>query len=855
MVTYRPEAQPCTVMPLGGIGTGNVAIGADGGLRQWQLHNLPNHLGDLPYAFFAVRLCRMEPPLDEVRIVQAAAVASPRPATPMVNDQVIPLWQRDLVERVGGFTEVTMEALYPRAVLEFNEPAWPLGLRLEAVSPFAPGDVAASSVPGVVFACDLVNRGDQPIHGWLGGTLPGAVGADGAVNPDGVRHPGYGGNTMRVRRLRDAAGATRTRLIAENPALTRDDPRAGQMVLAVDAGDVRAFPTWTEPEQFVQFMRTGTIWRTQPGSAADRRDDPAGVTMALPAGGPSAPGRTWCGGLVAPFALGAGEARRITFALSWHFPNRYVNFENFGPPHPEWGASRFWLGNAYATCFADAEAVDDHLARWAEGGSAGRRPVDEWCDLWHRASLPDGFAEHLSAQAVVPRSPTCFVDGQGRLFGFEGGLGASTGMWGGTVGGSCPLNCTHVWNYEHALAYLWPDLERSLRETEWEVMQAPDGSIPHRVVAPTYLPQPRGDFIGGPERPALDGMLGAVLKTYREARAGGGAGLVARYWPGLERLACHIEAQWDPGGTGVLRGIQPCTYDIDLVGVNPYIGGLWLAALRAWEEMAALQGDAARRQWARERFAAGRAAYEAACWNGEYYQQAAEPEAAVAEAGIPFQWGEGCLTDQLIGQWWAHELGLGHILPAAHVRQAAAAIVRHNLRSGFDGFEHASRPFAVGDEAGTVLVTWPRGGRPDVPLRYADEVWTGSEYALAALCLREGLTEPGLAVAGAVWARYDGRRRNPFNEVECGDHYVRSLAGWTLLRAATGIDYNAIDQTMRVSPAPGLGLDAADGAACLPFFEGGAWGWVTLADGTAHVHVVAGELPLRRVLYRPYTSS
>ncbi len=196
-----------------------------------------------------------------------------------------------------------------------------------------------------------------------------------------------------------------------------------------------------------------------------------------------------------------------------------------------------------------------------------------------------------------------------------------------------------------------------------------------------------------------------------------------------------------------------------------FVGGLWPAALRAMQEMTARSGAASESAGYERRFRAASRNYDELLWNGEYYSQQSDGEA--------FDFGDGCLADQLFGQWWAHQLDLGHILPAGHVRAALTSIVDSNVRDGFRGFEHGYRVFADGDDAGLLICTWPHGGRPDVPIRYADEVWTGVEYQVAGHCMFEGLTDQGLRLLRALRARYDGSRRNPYNEIECGDHYSR----------------------------------------------------------------------------------
>jgi non-lysosomal glucosylceramidase len=803
-------------MPLGGIGTGNLAICADGGLRQWQLHNIGNHAGALPGSLFALRVSRWEPPLDELRILQA----SPRDSTgtPLVSDDVVPDWQRDLLSRHPGVARTTFCGTYPIARVHYLDPALPLDVTLEAFNPLVPLDVDASSIPAALFTFRLVNDGDYPLHGTLGATVQNAVGWDGITPIDGVYAPGYGGNTNRLLRREGW-----TSVVLENGSLPDDAPGTGQMVLAADDRQAAALTRWRHAGEFVTFLRSRGLASSAPSVADPQWHAPQSAIGGSPAGS------TWNAGLGVPFLLQPGQHRLIRVALTWYFPNRYVNFQQFGPDRPEWGRSRFWLGNHYATRYADAQDVFERVRRdW----SALREATGAWTGTLACSGLDDGAVTHFAAQLTTVRSPTCFRTADGRFFAFEGVLGASTAMWSGQYGGSCPLNCTHVWNYAQALAAAFPELERSMRETEFEIMQAPAGYLPHRVIAPVYLVQPWGEPIGGPDQAALDGMLGAVLKAYREYRAGAGIDWLSRYWPNLTRLLHHVDRTWNVDASGMLSGIQPSTHDIDLTGHNPFMGTLWLAALRAAEAMALLLGDTDAATAYRATFAQASKSYDGALFTGEYYAQRLLPG-----DNPDYQWGDGCLADQLIGQWWAHQLDLGYLLPAEHVRTALAAVVRHNLRHGFRDFSHPYRVFADGDDAGLLLCTWPHGGRPAAPIRYADEVWTGSEYQVAAHCLREGLHHEGRAVLNAVWARYDGRRRNPFNEIECGDHYARSLAGWSALQALAGFTHDA--------PAGAYTFRRPDTA--LPFLTGSGWGlWSQQGDQLA-MACTGGRVDLHRL--------
>jgi uncharacterized protein (DUF608 family) len=580
-------------------------------------------------------------------------------------------------------------------------------------------------------------------------------------------------------------------------------------VLSTDGVNALTYPQWSTPEQFLTYL----------------------VGRYTPIDGASGPGTTWNGGLAVPFQLDAGESVQLRFLIAWHFPNRFVDFNQFGP-RPEFGHSRFWLGNAYSRRTPDAVATADSFSsRWSELHEL----TTAWGDAFESSTLPGEAGSRLAALVADVRSPTVFQTADGNIMGFEGVLGASTAMWGGRYGGSCPLNCTHVWNYEQTLSRLFPSLERTMRDTEYDVMQAPEGYIPHRLRAPLYVKQLWDVPIGGPEEPALDGMLGSVLKTYREVRQGAGLEWLGRRWPNVVRLLTHIRGKWETDG--VLRGVQPSTHDIDLCGVNSFMGTLWLAALRAAEEMALLLGDDAKEY--RSLFETGSKAYDELLFTGEYYRQILEPDET-----RDFQWGDGCLADQLIGQWWAHQLDLGYLLPEDHVKTALRNVIRHNLRTGFHDFEHPYRVFADGDDAGLLMCTWPHGGRPDVPTRYCDEVWTGSEYQVAAHCLYEGLVDEGMSILQGLWNRYDGTRRNPFNPIECGDHYIRNAAGWSVLEALTGYRYNAVTATITFAPLA-IAREGADWR--LPFVTPTGWGVATHANGTLTLTCKAGHLDVRTV--------
>jgi hypothetical protein len=207
------------------------------------------------------------------------------------------------------------------------------------------------------------------------------------------------------------------------------------------------------------------------------------------------------------------------------------------------------------------------------------------------------------------------------------------------------------------------------------------------------------------------------------------------------------------------------------------------------------EGDCADRWHAA--FVRGSAATDAMLWDecaGYYVQRVDDVNA------YRYQYGLGCLSDQLFGQTLAHVAGLGHVLPEDHVRAAIHAVFEHNFLSDPRSHVNLQRTYRLNDERGLLLCTWPNGGRPNLPFPYSDEVWTGIEYQVATHLAFEGFTEEALVIVQALRARHDGIRRNPWNEVECGHHYARAMASYGLWVAFSGYRYDVPDGWISFDP-------------------------------------------------------
>ncbi|MCC6793262.1 MAG: hypothetical protein IT336_16375, partial [Thermomicrobiales bacterium] len=655
---YRGAGLRAVTMPLGGIGTGSIAIAGDGSLRQWQIHNQANHLGCVPHSFFAIWARGNRPPEEPVvRVLQSPALIDlPGQAPPTANDHVVPPAHRRLLERLPGVMETEFEGRYPIANVTFRDDALPVDVSLEAFNPFIPLRSDDSGIPAILFNVTIGNPTNRVMLVSIVGTLQNAIGWDGIAPIVDDRCDLYGGNANHLVQTGD-----QTIIAMDNAWLPRDDPRAGSMAFAVDSPGATWLTQWNELDGF---------WAdfTGDGQLSNRTDST-----------PSAEGRTWNGALAVPMKLQPGDVRTVRFTLAWHIPNRVINWSQrhyFKFDDPK---SRFYLGNRYTTRFRSATDVALVVARERERLTGQTRLAR---DTLYDTTLPFSLIDAVTAQISIARSPTCFWTESGAFYGFEGCNGISTTHI-EPMHGSCPLNCTHVWNYEMAVARLFPDLERTMRDTEWEIQQHPTGYLPHRVLLPTYLPRPWDREMGGPANPALDGLLGAILKSYREYLACGDDAWLGRHWPRMKLALDHLWSAHDPERTGVIEGEQPNTYDISIYGANTFIGTLYLAALRVMEELAKRQGEPELASACHAVFERGRARLET-LWNGEFYVQEVDFNA------YPVQnWGIGCHTDQLLGQWWAHMLDLGYLYPPARVKGALTAVMKYNYLADFTGFKQA----------------------------------------------------------------------------------------------------------------------------------------------------------------------
>ncbi|HDY87844.1 MAG TPA: hypothetical protein ENH82_06970, partial [bacterium] len=456
-------------------------------------------------------------------------------------------------------------------------------------------------------------------------------------------------------------------------------------------------------------------------------------------------------------------------------------------------------GNYYTTKFMDA--WDVAVKTIPDLPQLEKETVDfvkEICE----STLPQSIKEAALNNVSTLRTQTCFRIPDGHFFGFEGTHDDK---------GCCFGSCTHVWNYETATAFLFPRLARTMRDMELQYSTHESGSIAFRTKLP--LIKACGET---PGRPAADGQMGVIMKLYREWHISGDNRFLKEMWPYAKKALAYawLPGSWDADQDGVMEGVQHNTYDVEFFGPNPMMSVWYLGALWCAEEMAHAMGDGEFAVKCRTLYERGSKWIDDNLFNGEYYIQiikpASDPEQVPKEHlyGIAssdplnpdFQVGTGCLIDQLVGQYMAHIVGIGHLLDPVHVKKAAGSIYQYNFKADLYNHFNNMRTFALNDESAVLICSWPRGGRPKVPFIYFNEVMTGFEYQAAALMMYENMIDEGINVVNAIRSRYDGKKRNPWDEAECGHHYARAMASWSTLLALSGFHFSAVDQSIMFNP-------------------------------------------------------
>ena len=783
--------------PLGGIGTGSIGLGGRGNLQDWEIFNRPEIGNQLDYSFPSLFI--KAPGAEPYSIVLERRLLPP-----------YDLQQEGLgSENVPGlprFAEARFFGSFPISRIEFEDRDCPVNVSLEAFSPFQPNDAEASGIPCAVLSYEIHN--------------PGTAGLE-AVVAWSISNP-VGNSESRRNECRTADGLSG--LLMTDPSLLGDDPMHGSFVLAAllpQDGENEVLTSWKGGSEwqmgpysfwFDNFAKTGHLGVAQEPSIPVGS---VGIRQKIPGGG----------------------KRLFRFLLTWHFPNRTP--ERCGWKAPA-GKEKELLGNFYCTQFRDAWNVAEHVLANLQQLEARTR---DFVSTLKNSTLPGAVKDAATANLSTLVSNTSFRIADGSFHGFEG-CGVKAGLAWGT--------CTHVWNYEVATQFLFPTLARSMRETSFGYSTDAEGHMDFRHKLPLGYEHSRAA--------AADGQMGQIVKLYFDWIFLGDDDWLRQQWPATKRALAFA---WRPGGwderkSGVMDGVQFNTFDVEFYGPNPMCGIWYLAALRAMERMAEAMGDRDLASDCHRMCTEGSRWIDANLFNGEFYIQkirSIPPEkiASGLREGMgtndtihpQFQLGDGCFIDQLIGQHFATIAGLGELLDSNNIRKALESIYRYNYKSTLMHHSSVQRVYALNGEPAVVICDFTKGTRPEVPMPYYAETWTGLEYSVAVLMMAHGMVDQGIELFRNARSRYDGEKANPYDEIEFGRHYARPMASWAAIPALSGFHYDARVGRMELLPKIAVGKFQ-----CF-WSTPGAWGSFVCTRRELTLLPVVGRVKIQELLVGP----
>ncbi len=757
--TFTGPALAMISFPLGGIGAGSIGLGGRGQLRDWEIFNRPD-VGNSPnYAFPAmwVQADGQKP----IAHVLEARIQTPYEGQDGLGSNNAPGLSR--------LVNATFTSEFPRARIQFHDQRLPVQITLTAGTPFIPLDADESGLPVAVLTYRVHNTSATAVTASIAFSIDNPIKAP---ERRGAADKVADSRTNEIRSSGNLHG-----LVMQNPAVSKDDPLFGTFVLAAlsdsenELSILRGWPAgrwWNSPLLFWDdFSSDGKL-------------------------GPEEHDLSSVGALCLQRRIAPGQSSNYTFILAWHVPNRT-------PAHCGWSAPKGHendiIGNWYCTRFPDAWAAAEHTAQHLQDLD---RRTESFVKAIRSTTLPGAVRDAAMSNLSTLVSTTCFRTADGEFHGFEGVDNHS---------GCCFGNCTHVWNYETSTTSLFPSLSHSLRRNAFGYSMDNRGALSFRQLLPDKIE--RWGFS------AADGQMGQIVKIYLDWQQCGDPEFLAKFWP---KAKLALEFAWVPGGwdanrDGVFEGVQHNTYDVEFYGPNPYCSLDYLAALRACEEMAKASGDSASAEEYKRLFESGSKWIDANLFNGEYYIQKAQglPANEIApglRVGMgtddsehpQYQLGDGCLIDQLLGQYFAEVAGLGPLVQSANIRKTLTSIHRYNHKPHLWNHDNVQRTFALNDEAAMVICDYGKGERPKIPFPYFAEVMTGFEYATACLMLYSGFVTEGLGAMSDIRRRYDGIRRNPFDEAECGHHYARAMAAWSGILALSGFRYRGSERHLVAAP-------------------------------------------------------
>jgi non-lysosomal glucosylceramidase len=725
-------------MPVGGLHAGTVYLGGDGRLWLWGIYNQSEEgkcegIDPKTVRWDDGQEVRSIRSRDGSAYVEPAIANNKRTLEQGFAIRVRSGKQSRIKElNEADWKEVAFEAGYPVATVRYTDPDFPVEVTLKAYSPFIPLDAENSSYPASILRISVQNQGKEEVTvdllGWM---------ENGASKLSAK--PGNGEKRNTVFRSDGLAGIFSDYFTEKNEVKTAAD--FGSTAFGIRNKDAKVLASLTP-------------WPVTDSHFEGKEDVPVDGKLV--------------GGLTISRRLAPGKRLNEDFVIGWHFNQPKTSLKNL--------VSDANAGYYYGTRFADARAVLTALSRDFEKLSS---LTERWAETWTDSTLPHWFLERTFVNIGTLATANTYRFASGRFWAWEGV-------------GACAGTCTHVWQYAQAMARIFPELERGLRQhVDLGVGFRPDsGAIIFRAE--------------NESRPAIDGQAGTVLRCYREHQVSADSRFLSGNWPAIKKAVSFVLAQ-DKNGDGMVDTPMENTLDAVWEGEIAWIVGLCIAAVRAGQAMAEEMQDTAFAAVCARFVQDGQRNMEEKLFNGEYFIH--RPDAAAGRSKLGSY--NTCHIDQVFGQSWAFQVGLPRVLDRQKSLQALRALWKYNFAPDVGPYiktHVGGRPYALAGESGMIMNTNPAnepkpyGENVTWQLGYFHECMSGFEHQVAAHLMAEGMTDEALILTRAIHDRYHAAKRNPYNEIECSDHYARAMASYGTFLMACGFEYHGPKGYLALDP-------------------------------------------------------
>ncbi len=796
---YEKEYLNEVLFPIGGIGSGSISIDGSGIFRDFEIFNRPNKGSLNGFTHFAVR------------VEDADGKVYTRALCGDVKKNLTGEYSRGCFSGYGygvdthtmngfpHFRECELTAEFPFAEYTFSDPDFPGKVLLTAFNPLIPLDDKNSSIPAAFFRIKYINDTDSDKRFIIALSLCSPF--ERAYNTKFETD-----NHIGVHIIND---------------MDKEDTAYGDITIACPKKDAFAQQSWYRGGWCDSVV---TYWRElESGHFSDRKYDSPAKDHAT---------------VLREFVAAPLTDVQSEFVISWNIPNNY-NYWN--PVKDDKNKDIVWK-NYYSSLFENSK--ETALYSLSNFEDLYVRSM-EYRNAMFSSTLPDYVIEAAASTLSVLKTATVLRLEDGSFYGWEGMHERS---------GSCEGTCQHVWNYAYALCFLFPGLERSIRNLEFKYQTDAGGKMDFRLKLPLGRTDPNSFA-------CLDGQMGAVIKTYREWKISGDDEWLKSNWQTIKLILGYAWSdknpyKWDSEKNGVADGRMHHTLDMELFGASGWLEGFYLAALKAAAQMAEYLGDAEAAVMYNELFDSGFKWTKENLFNGKYFIQKVDlndktPTERLGgtdrywneETGeIKYQIGEGCDIDQLCGQWHANIIGLGRLFDEKQIESAVKSLYQNNFKKTLRNFVNPWRVFSLNDESGAVICDYPEGAyKPAIPVPYCEETMHGFEYQLAGLLISEGMIEEGMSIVKSVRDRYNGSNRNPFNEIECGSNYARSMASFALIPLLSGFVFDLPHGTIGFEPKV-----SKENFSCI-WSLGTGWGTYTKNKNTTQIKLISGKLSLTAI--------